>query len=215
MAAIVVFAYFRSRDSQRQQVMEPKFENRYHESSTSSPSQDSNRHGSKEGVRDGCWQDLRRHLVQLDEKKKAEENCLLGINLTNINTNIISRPDHEYTSDPHNPQETDPSEGATTGMGLVPTTKAYTFTAPTPHSNPPLTPNSQFRGSLAYYRLHESRSSSESIFSKRSTFRNTEGSGQNHSNITRETSVSSKTSSIRLHRTASFRRRSVGDVMSG
>lgn len=178
---------------------------------------------TEESLMEGCG-DLRRHLVQLDKKgkKKTEEKRFLGINLTDIQTDIVNRDDHEYRCvTPGSPGE-QREDGAVASRELISRPKMPVGKTRDPRTGTPPIFNAE-RGAtpLHYGDVHrfqhfthqqdESTYSSESTFSKSSTVVNN-GKGAD-SRFTKETSITAKENYTRRRRASSFRRMSSGDVV--
>jgi len=195
----------------------------YFEARKSTHSEESQRSEEiEESLTDRCG-DLRRHLVQLDkkEKKKTEEKRFFGINLTDIQTDIINRDDHEYrcvTPSPAGEQR----EGETSSKELMPPPKLPVGKAGNQQSRTPRSPNAERDETPPYcnnarrfqhvtHHQAESSYSSESTFSKSSTVVNHEKGAQ--SRFTKETNVTTRSNTVRRRRASSFRRMSSGDVV--
>lgn len=178
----------------------------------------------EESLTDGCG-DLRRHLVQLDKKKnkkKTEEKRLFGINLTDIQADLVNRDDHDYRCVTPGPPEEQRKVGDGKKLMLPP--KMAVGKARDPQTGIPPSFNAErgeipphfdiTRRSQHYsHNQDESTYSSESTFSKSSTvFSKYEGA---ENRFTKETNVTAKTNFSRRRRASSFRRMSSGDVVDG
>ena len=223
---VAVCSYLQAGHTQRRKASKLKLLNQsYYEASASTQSQEARRYEEEESRRNeggGC---LRRHLVQLDERKQAEEKRLFGINLTDISTDNLNRDDVERHSDLHAPQEEEQRKIDRTSKELVPSSRPANNPSPGPQASAlPTTrrqPGKTLTGADDKTSFHdcthlqrESSFSSESSFSKRSTAVSNETDAQSQSSFTSQTNVTSKTSFTGRSRAVSFRRLSVGDVMS-
>lgn len=157
----------------------------------------------EESLTDRCG-DLKRHLVQLDKKKKkTEEKRLFGINLTDIQTDVVNRDDHDYHCATPDPPEEQRKEGD----------KEHHKASMLSEVRQPPRFNNARRSQHFSHHQDESTYSSESTFSKSSTlFSKDEGA---ESRFTKETNVTAKTNFSRRRRASSFRRMSSGDVVDG
>jgi len=170
----------------------------------------------EERLMHGCG-GLRRHLVQLDRKgkKKTEEKRFLGINLTDIQTDVINRDDHEYRCVTPGPPEEQWEDGDITSKELMPRPKMPVGKARDPQIGIPPSSNAERGGTpprydnarrFQHFAHHQDESSytSESTFSKSSTVVNNEKGAE--SRFTKETNVTARTNSTRRRRASSFRR---------
>jgi len=222
VAVVAACSYLQSGHIQRTKLRQE----RYFEARKSTYAEESQRSEEvEERLTDGCG-NLRRHLVYLDKKgrKKTEEKRFLGINLTDIQTDVINRDDHEYRCATPGPPEEQREGREITSKELMlppkmPVGKARDLQTRTPPSfnaepgeTPPRYDNARRFQHFAHHQ-DESSYSSESTFSKSSTVVNKEEGAE--SRFTKETNVTAKTSSIRRRRASSFRRMSSGDVVDG
>ncbi len=221
VAVVAACSYLQSGHTQRKKLRQE----RYFEARQSVHCEESQRSEEvEERLMDG-YGDLRRHLVQLDRKgkEKTEEKRFLGINLTDIQTDVINRDDHEYRCVTPGPPEEQREDGNITskelmarpkmpvGKGRVPQTR----TSPSFHAERGEThPRYDSARRFQHFAHHQDEStySSESTFSKSSTVVNKEEGAE--SRFTKETNVfTARTNSIRRRRASSFRRMSSGDVV--
>ncbi len=220
VAVVAACSYLQSGHTQRKKLRQE----RYFEARQSVHCEESQRSEEvEERLMDGCG-DLRRHLVQLDRKgkKKTEEKRILGINLTDIQTDVVNRDDYEYRCATPGPPEEQRENGDVTSKELMLPPKMHVGKARDPQTGRPPSFNAErgatsprydsaFRFQHFAHLRDESSYSSESTFSKSRTVVNKEGGAE--SRFTKQTNVTARTNSTRRRRASSFRRMSSGDVV--